>query len=366
MFGACAAADEPGEPSADGSAAGHGPSHGMAGSEGSADAEGLRERITLNAVDWSSEDGAPPPPLVPEREAAGDREDGSGAFRTHCLESHLLADDPLVWPDEPGRSHLHVFFGNPDVEATTTVASLAEADTTTCDGVTLNRSGYWVPALLGADGERIRFIDPLFYYKTGYHVPADTVRPPPAGLTIIAGDAMADAPQDVEVAKFRCLSWEAPEPQFSTGDPLDHVPVIPDCEQGDIVEMRLVFPQCWDGERLTAHDHASHMAYPTSATAPDVGTGSCPPSHPVAIPEISYNFGVRVTEETGPSTAWRFVTDPPDAEHGGISFHGDWMNGWDADVMDTIVRNCLNEARECMVGLLGDGTQLRPVPLEGE
>jgi hypothetical protein len=40
------------------------------------------------------------------------------------------------------------------------------------------------------------------------------------------------------------------------------------------------------------------------------------------------------------------------------------MNGWDEDVMDTIVERCLHEARECMVGLLGDGTMLRPVPLD--
>ncbi len=319
----------------------------------------------VNEVDWLAEVGSLDQ-VVQALEPAGFREDGSGAFRTHCLESHIGPDDPLVWPGDPGMSHVHVFFGNPDTDAFTTTTSLQETPSTTCDGVSLNKSGYWVPALFGPSGERIPFIDPLFYYKTGYHVPAEQIEPMPEGLTIIAGDMASSQPQDAEVAKFRCLSWEAPEPQFSSGDPLDHVPYIPECAEGDIVEMRLVFPQCWDGENITSVDHQSHMAYPIPADAPDVGTGYCPESHPVALPEISYNFGVRVTEETGPSTQWRFITDPIDAKQGGYSFHGDWMNGWDEDTMEQIVSSCLNEKRECMVGLLGDGTRLQPVPLDGD
>jgi hypothetical protein len=325
--------------------------------------EGFSARQVINQVDWLAQVGSTEP-FIEESEPAGLREDGSGAFRTHCIESHIAEDDPLVFPGEPGQSHLHVFFGNPAVDAFTTIDSLQETEQTTCDGVSVNKSGYWVPALINAEGERIRYIDPLFYYKTGYHVPAEEITPMPQGLRIIAGNMMSDRAQDVQVAKFRCESWEAPEPQFSAGDPLDHIPQIPDCEQNDIVEMRLVFPQCWDGENLSSDNYQDHMAYPIAAQAPNVGTGYCPDTHPVAIPEISYNFGVRVTEETGPSTDWRFVTDPAESEGGGYSFHGDWMNGWDEEVMETIVSNCLNDARECMTGLLGDGTELQPVPLD--
>jgi hypothetical protein len=324
-----------------------------------------RLREVINDVDWMATVGTTEE-FVEASEPAGFREDGSGAFRTHCLESHLAHDDPLVWPGQPDMSHLHVFFGNPDTDAFATTTSLDETTTTTCDGVSVNKSGYWVPALLGANGERIPYIDPLFYYKTGYHVPAESIEPMPEGLTMIAGDMASDQPQDIEVTKFRCESWKAPEPQFSPGDPLDHIPTIPECAEGDIVEMRLVFPQCWDGHNITSADHQSHMAYPIPATAPEVGTGYCPDSHPVALPEISYNFGVRVTEETGPSTQWRFITDPVDAAEGGYSFHGDWMNGWDEGAMEQIVSSCLNEGRECMVGLLGDGRQLQPVPLDGD
>ena len=323
-------------------------------------------RTVLNDVTWVNDQGDLASSFIPESETPGKREDGSGAFRTHCIESHLSFDDPLVKPGQPGAAHQHVFFGNPRVDAFTTPKTLRDATVTTCDGVSINKSAYWVPALNDQSGERITYVDPLFYYKTGYHVPAEAITPPPEGLRIIAGNAMSKAAQDIRVAKFRCESWQPSEPQFSAGDPLDHVSYIPNCPLDDIVEIRLVFPQCWDGVNLTAPDHQSHMAYPLEGQAPLVGTGSCPGSHPVAIPEISYNFGIRVTAETGPSSTWRFVTDSADGTTGGHSLHGDWINGWDDETMSGIVSNCLNPGLECMVGLLGNGEQLRPVILNDE
>jgi len=41
--------------------------------------------------------------------------------------------------------------------------------------------------------------------------------------------------------------------------------------------------------------------------------------------------------------------------------HGDWMNGWDPDIMDLIINNCINPGYDCSVGLLGDGTRLQEV-----
>ena len=302
--------------------------------------------------------------LVSSREVVDQREDGSGAFRTNCLESHDSYDDPLVFPNQPAATHHHIFFGNPTVNADTTIASLQDAQQTTCDGGTLNRSAYWVPALYDAYGERIAYVDPLFYYKTGYHVPAASIQPPPPGLRMIAGNAMARSPQSTQVAKFRCASWQSNQAWFDPGDPLDHVPYIPNCAIDDLVEIRIVFPQCWDGVHLDSPDHQRHMAYPSEASPPKAGTGACPASHPIAIPEISYNFVVYVTEDTGPSTLWRFASDMGGETLGGASLHGDWMNGWNTDIMAQIVRNCLQAAQECGVGLLGDGRKLNPVVVD--
>jgi hypothetical protein len=54
-------------------------------------------------------------------------------------------------------------------------------------------------------------------------------------------------------------------------------------------------------------------------------------------------------------------SEGPDVTAPGVSLRADWMNGWDRKTMDKIVENCLRPARECGVGLLGDGTRLRPV-----
>ncbi|MEO0668187.1 MAG: DUF1996 domain-containing protein [Pseudomonadota bacterium] len=299
--------------------------------------------------------------LVRANDIVDEREDGSGAFRTHCLESHASHDDPLVYPGRAGAAHYHVFFGNPTVDAQTTIADLNDATRTTCDGKTLNRSAYWVPALYDGRGARIEYVDPLFYYKTGYHVPAASIEPPPEGLRMIAGNAHATAPQGTHVAKFRCASWPDDGQWFDPGDPLDHVDYLPDCAPDDLLEVRVVFPQCWDGQTLFAPDNQSHMAYPREAEPPVAGTGACPASHPVAIPEISYNFAIYVTAETGPPSTWRLSSDRPEVTIPGVSLHADWMNGWDPEIMETIVENCLRPARECGVGLLGNGTRLWPV-----
>ena len=380
-------------------------------------------------------DNATPLPdgLVYSNEEVGEREDGTGAFRTHCLESHESFDDPLVYPNQPGKAHHHIFFGNPTVDAFTTATSLSEATETTCDGNTLNRSAYWVPALYDQSGERIDYGEPLFYYKTGYHVPAASIQVPPEGLQMIAGNAAATEPQGTTAIKYRCDSWQSDQEWFDPGDPLDHVDVLPACPIGDILEIRIVFPQCWDGVHLNSDDQNSHMAYPSEAEPPVAGTGSCPASHPIAIPEISYNFGLYVTDDRGTPDTWYFSSDihsadmhsanmhsadihSPDlqvvnphstyihssdshvsdlhstniqqilhhdlqaftqnenhgnegiheATHnsktmGGITLHADWMNGWEPDIMETIVQECLRPARECMVGLLGNGTRLESI-----
>jgi len=98
---------------------------------------------------------------------------------------------------------------------------------TTCDGEGLNRSAYWVPAIYDANGERMKYEDVLFYYKSGYHIPADEIQAPPEGLRMIAGNAKSKRAQDVEVVKYRCEEWVAKGPQFDPGDPLTTFPTFP-------------------------------------------------------------------------------------------------------------------------------------------
>lgn len=260
--------------------------------------------------------------------------DGVGAFRTVCDFSHMNYDDPIVFPGQPGKAHLHAYFGNALADAASTSDSLRSTGNSTCRGGTANRTAYWVPALIDRDGKPIRPQSLETYYKTGYNgIQPDEVQPFPRGLRMIAGDAKSSAPQTN--AYWGCRQHYAGHPGS-----------IPDCPAGDPVAMFVEFPQCWDGVNLDSSDHKSHMAYPRD--------GSCPSTHPVAVPAITMN--VMYANPTGSSAGWRLASDMYDGTMPpGMSAHGDWMEAWDHAVVETFVERCLNPALDCHSHLLGDG-----------
>ena len=50
------------------------------------------------------------------------------SLKIECGASHAAADDPIVFPGQPGAAHLHEFFGNTSTNASSTYASMLEAD----------------------------------------------------------------------------------------------------------------------------------------------------------------------------------------------------------------------------------------------
>lgn len=72
--------------------------------------------------------------------------DDVGAFRFLCNAAHVSYDDPIVYPGEPGASHLHQWFGNTAADAFSTYESLRTTGESTCMSP-LNRSAYWMPAM---------------------------------------------------------------------------------------------------------------------------------------------------------------------------------------------------------------------------
>ena len=50
--------------------------------------------------------------------------DTVGAFRFICGPSHEAYDDPVVFPGQPGKSHLHQFWGNSQANGNSTYESL--------------------------------------------------------------------------------------------------------------------------------------------------------------------------------------------------------------------------------------------------
>ena len=92
-----------------------------------------------------------------------------GAFRFICGAGQLTNDDPIMYPGQPGKSHLHQFYGNTSANANSTYSSLRSAGDSTCNwmgnGTASNRSAYWMPAMLDGKGNVVRPDYVSIYYK---------------------------------------------------------------------------------------------------------------------------------------------------------------------------------------------------------
>ena len=277
-----------------------------------------------------------------------------GAFRMACRGSHQAFNDPIVYPGQPRRSHLHQFFGNTGINAHTTAASILTTGNSTCGGGVMNASGYWVPAVVDRrTGVPLVPLTNILYYKGSYGYYNSPRREqmvtPPKGLRMIAGNPLA-TPANAGYS-WQCIpAGAAPKPLSKT------IPGV-DCPNGASIVMGVAFPNCWDGTNLDSPDHQSHMAYSNYTTG-------CPASHPVLIPSIAFNIHYTVTAKNR-SEFWRLASDMYDPSlPGGASVHGDWFNGWRDDpatgrnFLDIITSECIRKGKDCHGHLLGDGRML--------
>lgn len=239
-------------------------------------------------------------------------------FVAECGSSHRLADDPIVYPGQPGVSHMHSFFGSTVTDAHTTLEDL-QGSGTTCDPVA-DVSAYWVPTMY-RNGQPIEPASATFYYL-GEGVHDDVIaeiQPMPLGLKMIAGNAGATGPGDSR-ARWSCLH-------------AGHVPPSTDfveCPDGTMLESYLDFPQCWNGTDLDSPDHKSHMAYPVA--------GECPGTHPVPLPKLRQVLRYPVSGDT---SGLELASGP------GYTMHGDFFNAWPEDEMAQRVRDCINPVIKC-------------------
>jgi uncharacterized protein DUF1996 len=253
--------------------------------------------------------------LAAEPSAPSLRELAGVNFVSACRFSHRAADDPIVFPGQPGRSHDHSFVGNTSTRASSTLRSLRRASST------CRRAGdtaaYWMPTLL-VDGRPVEPLGATVYYRRRT---SDEVRAFPAGLRMVAGDARATAPQGMRVTSWSCGAASAMPPSAS----------VPTCagRPRSGLRLRVTFPSCWNGATLDSADHLSHMAYSRG--------GRCPVTHPVAVPAITLIFRYPVAG----------AGDVVLASGGQFSAHADFFNAWDDAALASLVDGCLNALRHC-------------------
>ncbi len=262
-----------------------------------------------------------------------------GQFRLACEYSHFSYDDPIIYPDQPGKSHFHMFFGNTETNASTTDNVLINSGGSTCQGYELNRSAYWVPALLDGNGNAVVPYQIIIYYKTKS---PQTVIPMPQGLQMIGGN---DLNSSFETRNE--LHWSCGD----SGNKYKMTNRIPDCG-GDVINASVQFPNCWDGVNLSkpAPDYTSHLTYVNESQP-------CPSSHPQRLPQISFLIYWRGTDSVN---GWHLSSDNLGARGAtpGGSLHADWWGAWNDETIELWTYNCLRASRNCSYGQTGTSRQL--------
>lgn len=285
--------------------------------------------------------------------------DEVGAFRMICTSGQINRDDPILYPGVKGGSpHLHQWFGNLSARYDSTYASLRRSGESTCSNK-LNRSAYWVPALMNAAGRVIQPDYISLYYKRR-----------PDGDPICRGEGAKGCvglPTGLRVVSgYDMVRMGKKQPQNSTfhfrcnipGKPSEHrltiTEAIADCGGSGQIMAMIGFGNCWTGT-LDSADHRSHVTF-----GQNIGHGyrECPASHPYVIPELTQ--GVAYTIESDDGEVW-FASDRMKGMRmaPGSTFHADYMEGWDPSVRAVWERLCIGKLLTCADGVLGNGSMLR-------
>lgn len=291
--------------------------------------------------------------------------DDVGAFRFLCTPSHNAYDDPIVFPGQPGKSHLHTFFGNTLANGNSTYQSLRTTGDSTCNNM-LNRSAYWVPALLNGRGKVVMPDYVAIYYK---RLPASSPTckvegqacvPLPRGLRYVFGYNMSD-PTKSTGHYFNCDG-----PGATPGHYANIPQAARNCPSGARLGAVLSAPSCWNGTELDSPDHRSHLAVPSYGSW---GYLKCPDTHPYVIPTLQ--IGVWYTtddtldrsgSEAVDLVSWHYSSDRMSgmpATVPGTTFHADWFGAWEDSILDMWSENCLDRLLSCNGGDLGNGKQLK-------
>ncbi len=298
-----------------------------------------------------------------------------GQFRAGCEFSHFGYDDPLLFPGRPGASHLHMFFGNTDVNAFSTFDTLLNSGSSTCNGQELNRTGYWVPAMFDAEGN-VRIPERIVVYYKGEGDSRGSSIPFPDGAALIATENINELPATegggTEKFSFVCSD------NFSTESD-DGGQSIPVCDGSvfegtaqaetsrTVLEMNVKFPQCWNGEDPSDWTNVRPPEGPWYVSR-------CGDEFSQNLPNVEYfvNYVVEVGETT---EGWFLSSDVDPTSFGvskasgGSTVHGDWWGGWNAEVAQMWIDNCVNfiadEPSGCGFGYLTDGGPDGAAPVEG-
>jgi hypothetical protein len=243
--------------------------------------------------------------------------------------------DPVVSKNKVAVSaHAHSVLGGSNFRFNTTTASLRQSQCTSVP-IPQDKSAYWFPHLY------FQWNNGSFTSLTGgavvYYLFSDTPGTTtafPDDFRMISGDPLLrtyTATSAQKAVTFLCLDFNGKSVTYNYLPPTL-------CPSG--IRAQINFPSCWDGKNLDSVDHKSHVAFLSGG--PDSGTCS-DPNFPVVLPRVFMEVYWSSNDFDSYRSQALNSTQPFVFSHGdptGYGYHADYINGWDAGVLQNAVDKC--------------------------
>jgi hypothetical protein len=352
------------------------PTGGLAGEQTIADNFDISGGIDLT---WTNPRGGIAPPSS----------DPVGSFRMFCTAGQVLRDDPIVYPGQPGASpHLHQNFGNTGANGNSTYQSLRTTGGTTCgqSSAPINRSAYWVPAMLNGKAMVVKpdFIN--VYYKRDPKIDPMCNDPTattgvgqcvdlPNGLRFVFGHnmkTMTGGPADLNSIDSQSITiqcWAKWDGSVSNGGASGYYHTFDEARAAGCVQpgaqllIIAAAPNCWDGKNLDSADHRSHIANSTGPMLPTQMFRACTPDHPYVLPNLEVQIHYTIDQDFADGL-WALDSDIQEGQMlghkvaGGTTWHMDYWEAWSPAGKGRWHANCIDKHLTCSEGDLGDGYQI--------
>ncbi|KAF4120756.1 protein of unknown function (DUF1996) [Geosmithia morbida] len=286
---------------------------------------------------------------------------GANAFwRMECPgRSGLGRIDPIISPGEIS-AHVHAIAGSGAFSMDADTSSLVAGDCTSCR-VSQDKSAYWTPAMYFKDASTGKFelVEQVGGMLAYYLLINDNITAYPENFRMVSGNnyrrsytvgdpnqpdppksnwaALGQTNQDdlqQRAIGFNCLNYDLdPEPTLYRHFLPDKAFLDQNCKDG--LRLEVMFPSCWDGENVDSEDHQSHVAFPDL-----IMSGTCPDTHPVQLPAMLFETIWDTHALEGRDGMFVMANGDPT----GFGYHGDFLMGWDRDLLQEAVDTCTNES----------------------
>ncbi|KAF2707199.1 hypothetical protein K504DRAFT_483362 [Pleomassaria siparia CBS 279.74] len=245
--------------------------------------------------------------------------------------------DPIVFPGQYNKSHLHSFYGSDAVTASTTTSAQLQAGCTNVENPN-DLSVYWTPTLLYQNGESWDPV-PVVRFSAYYSLGDNKAEVPiPQNLQMVAGLSSATTADAMPTEAH--IEWFC---ENSEGGPADENG-FPSSTCATHLQQLLYFPNCVNVDTLE-----------TGYKAGEPGNYKACPTGMKAMPQL--RFSIRYDLRKVVPNGWSGTAPVKLACGNAFCTHGDFINGWTEDAAQNMVETTSTKTKFAAVngGLGSDG-----------